>query len=193
MPLLQKRISSYRNKKAKEKRKLKTGFIMINHEELRQRYRPTDIKILFIAEAPPEADTFFYSAKSFFYTYTKQVFEAFFKEEIDRKEFLDFFKTTGFYLDDLSHTPMAFNEICSKQDSLIKDLKDRINLYSPITSKNSNHRKRTFNKNSRKDKNRKISQKGKGRVTLKTCGNSGKNKDLYKKSGERWETELERS
>jgi len=104
---------------------------MIDHEELRQSYKPTDIKILFIAEAPPEADTFFYSAKSFFYTYTKQVFETFFKEEIDGTEFLDFFKTAGFYLEDLSHVPMAFDEICSKQDSLIKDLKDRINLYAP--------------------------------------------------------------
>lgn len=104
---------------------------MINHEELRQRYRPNDIKILFTAEAPPEADTFFYSGKSFFYIYTKQVFETFFKKEIDGTEFLDFFKTTGFYLDDLSHIPMAFDEICSNKDSLIKDFEDRLSLYKP--------------------------------------------------------------
>jgi len=28
---------------------------------------------------------------------------------------------------------MAFDEICSNQDSLIKDLKDRINLYAPAS------------------------------------------------------------
>jgi len=104
---------------------------MINHQKLRENYTPEIIKVLFVAEAPPEADTFFYSAKSFFYGYTLQVFETFFDKDINGTKFLDFFKTAGFYLDDLSHVPMAFDEICSNKDSLIKNLKDRINLYNP--------------------------------------------------------------
>ncbi len=104
---------------------------MINHQELREYYKPDNIKILLIAEAPPKAGTFFYSGKSFFYTYTKQVFETFFKEEINGTDFLDFFKAAGFYLDDLSHVPMTFNEICLNKDSLINNLMDRITIYNP--------------------------------------------------------------
>ena len=104
---------------------------MINHEKLRQSFKPDKIKVLFIAEAPPEADTFFYSAKSFFYLYTKQAFEVFFKEEISHTGFLEFFKNSGFYLDDLCHFPATFSEIQANKNFLIKELKERLNLYKP--------------------------------------------------------------
>jgi len=104
---------------------------MINHQELREQYKPEKIKTLFIAESPPESDTFFYSAKSFFYLYTKQVFEIFFKDEINKVEFLDFFKTLGCYLDDLCHTPVTFSQIESNKESLIVGLRERLNLYRP--------------------------------------------------------------
>ncbi len=104
---------------------------MINHQELREKYKPDKIKILFIAEAPPGADTFFYSSKSFLYLYTKQAFDAFFKEDINRTDFLNFFKATGCYLDDLSHSPAIFSEIQKNKDSLIEALKERLNIYTP--------------------------------------------------------------
>ncbi len=34
---------------------------MINHQELREQYKPEKIKTLFIAESLPLSDTFFYS------------------------------------------------------------------------------------------------------------------------------------
>lgn len=104
---------------------------MINHQELREKYKPDIIKILFVAESPPLSDTFFYSAKSFFYLYTKQAFETFFKDEINQVKFLDFFKGLGCYLDDLCHTPATFNQIESDKGSLIKGLSERLILYRP--------------------------------------------------------------
>ena len=75
---------------------------MINHQALRESFKPDDIKVLFVAESPPINDTFFYSAKSGLYGYTKQVFYEFFKKEIDPYNgFLDFFQSKGCYLDDL--------------------------------------------------------------------------------------------
>ena len=106
---------------------------MINHQELRDSFKPKPIsKVLFVAEAPPEHDTFFYSAKSFLYGYTKQVFYEFFKEEIDSyDEFLNFFQDKSCFLDDLCHQPKTFKEICSKKEFYIKELKERIEQYKP--------------------------------------------------------------
>lgn len=105
---------------------------MINHQELRDSFKPEIIKVLFIAEAPPENDTFFYSAKSFLYGYTKQVFYEFFKEEIDSSSvFLKFFQNKGCFLDDLCHQPKTFKEIRSNKESYIKGLKERLELYKP--------------------------------------------------------------
>ena len=55
---------------------------MIKHQELREQYKPEKIRTLFIGESPQLSDTLFYSAKSFSYLYTKQVFEIFFKDRI---------------------------------------------------------------------------------------------------------------
>ena len=105
---------------------------MINHQELRDSFKPKKIKLLFVAEAPPENDTFFYSAKSFLYGYTKQVFYEFFKEEMDSSsEFLKFFQNKGCFLDDLSHQPKIFKEIRSNKEFYIKGLKERLELYKP--------------------------------------------------------------
>ena len=59
---------------------------MIDQQSLREKFKPKKIKVLFIAESPPQNDTFFYSAKSGFYTYTKQIFNELFEEEIDSCE-----------------------------------------------------------------------------------------------------------
>lgn len=105
---------------------------MINHQKLRESYRPDKIKLLFIAEAPPENNTFFYSAKSFFYDYTKQIFNELFEDEINKfDEFLFFFKNKGCFLDDLCHEPKTFKEISREKDFYIDELQNRLKIFNP--------------------------------------------------------------
>ena len=105
---------------------------MINHQALREIYKPDKIKVLFIAEAPPENDTFFYSAKSFFYDYTKQIFNELFEDEINQfDEFLYFFQNKGCFLDDLCHEPKTYKEMSKYKNIYIDELKSRLKLYDP--------------------------------------------------------------
>ena len=72
---------------------------MINHQELRESFKPNKIKVLFIAESLPKNDTFLYSAKSGFYAYTKQIFNELFEKEINNADnFLHFFQNKISYL-----------------------------------------------------------------------------------------------
>lgn len=108
---------------------------MINHQALRESFKPERIKVLFIAEAPPKNDTFFYSAKGGFYNFTKQIFNELFKEEIDKSsDFLHFFQNKGCFLDDLCHEPKTYEEICKNKDDkdgYIKKLQSRLMSYNP--------------------------------------------------------------
>ena len=105
---------------------------MINHEELRQSYKPEIIKVLFIAEAPPEADTFFYSATSGFYHYTKKAFyNVYDNAPNNQDDFLSFFRDKNCFLDDISHKPSNFKKIYSNKEFFIKQLSERIDLYNP--------------------------------------------------------------
>ncbi|MCX6383465.1 MAG: hypothetical protein NTV16_03120 [Actinobacteria bacterium] len=108
---------------------------MINHQALRESFKSEKIKVLFIAEAPPKKDTFFYSAKPGFYNYTKQIFNELFKEEINRSaDFLHFFQDKGCFLDDLCHEPKTYEEICKNKDDkdgYIKKLQCRLKSYNP--------------------------------------------------------------
>ena len=105
---------------------------MINHEKLRQSFKPDKIKVLFIAESPPPGDTFFYSAKSGFYIYTKKAFYNVYNNNPNNQdEFLSFFRAKGCFLDDISHKPSNFKEICSNKEIFVKQLSERINLYNP--------------------------------------------------------------
>jgi hypothetical protein len=70
-----------------------------NAEILRLSYKPEKIKVLFVGEAVPSDNTFFYAANSPLYKYTREAFEAVFKG----MEFtLDVFKEKGCYLFDLA-------------------------------------------------------------------------------------------
>ena len=96
---------------------------MIDHQEIRERFKPENIKVLFIAESPPQNDTFFYSEKSGFYTYTKQIFNELFEDEIKKADkFLHFFQNKGCFLDDLCHDPKPKNEILPNINFYIKEL-----------------------------------------------------------------------
>src|SRR5450830_21944 len=112
---------------------------MINHQALRERFKPEKIKVLFIAESPPKNDTFFYSAKGGFYNFTKQVFIELFEEEIERSaDFLHFFQNKGCFLEDLCHEPKTYKEICEEihenkngKNGYIEKLKESLESYNP--------------------------------------------------------------
>jgi len=106
---------------------------MLNHQKLRESFKPSGIKVLFVAESPPERDTFFYSAKSFLHHYTRKAFYTYYKDEIDKlfPSFLDFFKSEGFYLDDLCHKPTKFGDIRKDKKQYIADLSKRFREYNP--------------------------------------------------------------
>jgi len=68
-------------------------------ENIRESFRPDKIRVLFVGEAIPANNTFFYTEDSPLYKYTKEAFEEVFRNT----EFtLDFFKEKGCYLFDLA-------------------------------------------------------------------------------------------
>ncbi len=70
-----------------------------NEEKLRRSYKPDKIEILFVGEAIPDDNTFFYAANSPLYKYTREAFE----EVFPGTEFtLEVFKEKGCYLFDLA-------------------------------------------------------------------------------------------
>jgi hypothetical protein len=74
---------------------------------IRNNYKPTKNKFLFIGESPPANETFFYLGNSNLFKYTRQAFEnAYQLDFIDNSEFLDFFKSECFYLEDLCLEPV---------------------------------------------------------------------------------------
>jgi len=77
-------------------------------EQLRLQYRPVRITVLFVGEAPPASDSFFYRGNSGLTNYMHKALGG----PKDDIEFLNWFKARGWYLDDLVTTP-------------IEDLRDR--------------------------------------------------------------------
>jgi hypothetical protein len=69
-------------------------------DELRARYRPADVRVLFIGESPPVGGTFFYAANSKLYAATRRAVEAAVPELV-HDPFLESFAALGCYLDDL--------------------------------------------------------------------------------------------
>lgn len=72
-------------------------------EELRESFKPEKIKYLFVGESIPSNGTFFYTADSPLFKYTKEAFEEVF---IGVEFNLALFKEKGFYLFDLT-APVA--------------------------------------------------------------------------------------
>ena len=69
---------------------------------LRRRYRPDDVRVLFVGESPPAGDTFFYRANSKLYHATREAFTAAIPSLHRQSDFLRAFQQLGCYLDDLS-------------------------------------------------------------------------------------------
>jgi hypothetical protein len=78
-----------------------------SHEALRTRYRPDDIRLLFLGESPPVGGTFFYAADSNLQRWTQRAFTATFGQVwACGEDFLTAFQALGCYLDDLCLDPV---------------------------------------------------------------------------------------
>ena len=82
---------------------------MTPDERLRRRYRPHDVRVLFVGESPPAGGTFFYRANSKLYAATREAFEAAIPSLRREDDFLAAFQRLGCYLDDLC--PEAVNDL----------------------------------------------------------------------------------
>jgi len=75
-------------------------------EETRQRYRPHEVKALFVGESAPAGGTFFYCGNSNLAFYTREAFEAVLGSFGDMSGFLQAFRDRGYYLLDLCPEPV---------------------------------------------------------------------------------------
>lgn len=106
----------------------------MNIEAARESFRPKQIRLLFIGESPPASGKFFY-INSAMTTFTSYAFEkAYNKKFSNTEDFLNYFKTCGCYLDDLSHIPVDDMPSEQRERILIDSvpaLSDRLKIYSP--------------------------------------------------------------
>jgi hypothetical protein len=71
-------------------------------ERLRLQYRPDRIAVLFVGEAPPASDGFFYRGNSGLTNFMRDALGG----PSGDTEFLNWFRARGWYLDDLVTTPI---------------------------------------------------------------------------------------
>jgi hypothetical protein len=83
---------------------------MRNVESIRVKFRPKQIKTLFVGESAPNSGKFFYLGDSNMRLYMEKALKGSFKESHD---FLSAFKNHGWYLDDLVLTPI--NQLTPKE------------------------------------------------------------------------------
>jgi hypothetical protein len=74
-------------------------------EALRESFRPSRIRILFVGESPPASGRFFYSANSGLYRAMREAFQSV-HPRIDDDNFLSMFRASGCYLIDLCPRPV---------------------------------------------------------------------------------------
>ncbi|NQT67615.1 MAG: hypothetical protein HQ569_08605 [Actinobacteria bacterium] len=111
----------------------------MNFDNLYKIAKPENIKILLIGESPPaQEENFFYLApNSDLYNFTKLTFENVFGDKIRKStSFIKFFKSEGFFLDDLCREPInnikdEYERETKRQHNIIL-LAQRIAEYNPI-------------------------------------------------------------
>ena len=96
-------------------------------EDLRMRYYPDRVRVLFVGESPPAGGTFFYRGDSLLYCALREAFG-------NPDDFLAQFKQQGFFLEDLVPYPvnrMVKRRRMSERRAHIGDLSDRLRQYQP--------------------------------------------------------------
>jgi len=96
-------------------------------EELRLSFRPRRIATLFVGESAPQSGRFFYSGNSSLFYAMQRAFGG-------RMAFLEDFRQSGFYLDDLVRVPV--NKLENRERSALRwssvaSLADRLVEYKP--------------------------------------------------------------
>ena len=79
-----------------------------DRERLRRRYRPVDLRLLFVGEAPPASGRFFYQGDSGLYRAMRDAFRAI-DPSITDESFLAVFRRSGCYLIDAC--PQAVDQL----------------------------------------------------------------------------------
>lgn len=85
-------------------------------ERLRRRYRPRQVRILFVGESPPASGRFFYSSNSGLYRALRDTFLKVFPE-IKQEQFLHSFSESGCYLVDLCGKPVDKLDAISRRQA----------------------------------------------------------------------------
>jgi hypothetical protein len=104
-----------------------------DHEAVRARYRPDEVRLLFVGESPPASGRFFYNRDSGLYGAMLGAFQAV-DHSISEDNFLDVFKRSGCYLTDACRQPVdrldpvARRNACSAGE---KTLASRIRRLQP--------------------------------------------------------------
>ncbi len=110
---------------------------MFEIENLRLKYKPTSVEILFVGESAPAGGTFFYNADSILFRNTYEAFVKTVGKDFESNTvFLNFFKESGYYLDDLCLTPINHWDKKAKEkmrEEGINPLSKRIRAYQPKT------------------------------------------------------------
>lgn len=105
------------------------------YEKVRARYRPSVVNVLLIGESRPKQGTFFYRGDSNLFRHTKYVFEKLLGRRFQSvTEFLEYFRDTGYFLDDLCLQPI--NKLSSREKDAargeaVDDLARRIKKIRP--------------------------------------------------------------
>lgn len=77
----------------------------MTNEELRRKYRPGQVRLLFVGESPPASGRFFYRRNSGLYRVVRDVFAAV-APSVNDENFLTIFQASGCYLVDLCSEPV---------------------------------------------------------------------------------------
>jgi hypothetical protein len=96
-------------------------------EKLRKSFYPDCITTLFVGESAPASGRFFYSGNSSLFRAMKRAFG-------DRESFLEDFKRSGFYLDDLVLMPvnkLESRERSRRRQEAVPELAKRLAEYKP--------------------------------------------------------------
>lgn len=108
---------------------------MVSAAEMRLRYKPEEIRVLFVGESPPRSGEFFYLANSNLFRATQEAFAVVYGPECPGgAAFLDFFQARGCYLEDLCSNPVNGLEEAqreSERESGVIELADRMTSHRP--------------------------------------------------------------
>ena len=84
---------------------VRNDLVRRRREDLRRRFRPARVRLLFVGEAPPASGRFFYRKDSGLYRAMRDAFHAI-DPAVNEENFLSLFQSAGCYLIDLCPDPV---------------------------------------------------------------------------------------